>query len=83
MTSKPTVKQLAADLAITQLALRNIVAMLDRSGFHTEDSPIEDNVYFNVGKAASTAKHALIESGHGTRNQKALNYFERSNQESR
>lgn len=77
--TKPTAKQLAADLAIAQLALRQIAAMLGPDGLHTEANPLETNIHFNVGKARGTAQKALIESGHGTRNPKALDYVERSN----
>ena len=76
---KTTRKQLAADLAIAQLALRNIAAMLDRR-LHTDASPLEDNVHFNIGRACQMAKMGLIESGHTTRHALALNYVERSNQ---
>lgn len=80
MTSKT---QLAADLATAHLALRQIVAILGQEGLHTNADPLETNIHFNVGKARGTAQRGLIESGHGTRNPKALDYVERSNQVSR
>ncbi len=77
--TKPTVKQLAADLATAQLALRNIVELLGQDGLHTNEHPLDTNIHYNVGKARGTAQMGLIESWHGTRNPKALNYVERSN----
>ncbi len=75
MTSK---KQLAADLATAQLALRSIVELLGQQ-MHTDANPLETNIHYNVGRARGMAQNGLSESGHGTRNPKPLTYLERSN----
>ncbi len=80
MSRKPTVQQLAADLEIAHLALREITEVLgQRDRFSADSDPLENNIHFNIGKVWGIATRGLSESGHGTRNPKALNYVERSN----
>jgi spore maturation protein SpmB len=49
-------KQLAADLKTTQDALRNIVTIL------AAVKGSDDNLFYEIGRAMGTAKHALIMS---------------------